>query len=155
MPVNIDQWRAGIGRFHCHLVIPKPKKKLSDPFIIFTWIFTFFYNVFLSILILKTGDIELNPGPQKHSHSYFSCCHWNVNSLATENYSKVLALKACNSIYKYDFICISETFLDSSFESDDKNFMLEGYNLIRSADPSNTKRGGVCIYYKECLAVRY
>ena len=33
--------------------------------------------------------------------------------------------------------------------------MLEGYNLIRSDDPSNTKRGGVCIYYKERLAVRY
>ena len=32
--------------------------------------------------------------------------------------------------------------------------MLEGYNLIRSDHPSNTKRGGVCIYYKESLAVR-
>ena len=32
--------------------------------------------------------------------------------------------------------------------------MLEGYNLIRSHHPSNTKRGGVCIYYKEPLAVR-
>ena len=57
-------------------------------------------------------------------------------------------------MYKYDFICISETFLDSSFESDDKNFMLEGYNLIRSDHPSNIKMDGVCIYYKESLAVR-
>ena len=32
--------------------------------------------------------------------------------------------------------------------------MLDGYNLIRSDHPSNTKRGGVCIYYKESLAVR-
>ena len=125
MPVNTDQWRAGIGRFYSHLVIPKTKK-ISDPAIIFTRILTFFYNVFLSILILKVGDIELNPGPPKNSHSYFSCCHWNVNSLATDNYSKVVALKAYNSIYKYDFINISETFLDSSFESDDKNLMLEG-----------------------------
>ena len=44
--------------------------------------------------------------------------------------------------------------LDSSFESDDKNFMLEGYNLIRSDHPSNIKMDGVCIYYKESLAVR-
>ena len=78
----------------------------------------------------------------------------NFNSLATNNYSKVIALKAYNSIYKYDFICISETFLDSSFESDDKNLMLEGYNLIRSDHPSNIKRGGLCICYKESLAVR-
>ena len=31
--------------------------------------------------------------------------------------------------------------------------MLEGYNLIRSDNPSNTNSGGVCIYYKESLAV--
>ena len=115
---------------------------------------TFFYNVFLSILILKARDIKLNPGPPpKNPHSYFSCCHWNINSLATDNYSKVLALKTCNSTYKYDFICISETFLDSSFESDDKDLMLDGYNLIRSDHPSNTKRGCVCIYFKVYLAV--
>ena len=74
--------------------------------------------------------------------------------IATDNYSKVLALKVYNSTYKYDFICISQAFLDSSFESDDKDLMLDGYNLIRSDHPSNTKRGGVCIYYKESLAVR-
>ena len=154
MPVNIVQWRIGIGRFHSSLVIPKTKKKISDPVIIFKCIFTFFWNVFLSILILKAGDIELNPVPNKNSHSYFSCCHWNVNSLATDNYSEVAALKPYNSIYKYGFIRISETFLDFSFEPDDKNLMLEGYNLIRSDHPSNTKRGDVCIYYKESLAVR-
>ena len=68
MPVNIDQWRAGTGRFHNHLVIPKTKKKLSDPVIIFKCIFTFFYNV----LILKAGDIELNPGPPKNLAKWLS-----------------------------------------------------------------------------------
>ena len=65
-----------------------------------------------------------------------------------------LALKAYNSTYKYDFIYISETFLDFSFESGDKDLMLEGYNLFRSDYPSNIKRGGVCIYYERSLAVR-
>ena len=31
---------------------------------------------------------------------------------------------------------------------------MEGYYLIRSDHPSNTNRGGVCIYYKESLGVR-
>ena len=31
--------------------------------------------------------------------------------------------------------------------------MIEGYNFIQSDHPSNTKRGGVCIYYKESLAL--
>ena len=115
--------------------------------------FTFFYNVFLSILILKVGDIKLNPGPPKNPNSNFSCCHCNVNSLATDNYSKVLALKAYNSTYKYDFICISETFLSSLFESDDKSLMLDGYNLIQSDHWSYTKRGDVRICFKESLTV--
>ena len=32
--------------------------------------------------------------------------------------------------------------------------MMEGYYFIRSDHPGNTNRGGVCIYYKESLAVR-
>ena len=32
--------------------------------------------------------------------------------------------------------------------------MIEGYNLIRGDHPSNTKRGGVCIYYKDSFVVR-
>ena len=62
-------------------------------------------------------------------------------------------MKACNSVYKYDFLCASETFLNFSFESNDKDLLIIGYNLIRSGHPSNAKRGGVCIYYKESLAV--
>ena len=80
MPVNIDPWRAGIGRFHSRIVISKTKKKFSDPIIIFKCMLTFFYNVFLSIFILKAGDIELKPGPKQIPHSYFSCCHWDINS---------------------------------------------------------------------------
>ena len=29
-----------------------------------------------------------------------------------------------------------------------------GYNLVRAGNLSNNKRGGVCIYFKETLAVR-
>ena len=63
-------------------------------------------------------------------------------------------MKAYNSVYKYNFPYASETFLNSSFESNDKDLMIEGYNLIRNDHPSNTKRGGACIYYKGSLAVR-
>ena len=66
MPVNIDPWHAGIERFHSCIVIPKTlKKNFSDPVIIFKCMFTFFYNVFLSVLIVKAANIELNPEPKK------------------------------------------------------------------------------------------
>ena len=31
---------------------------------------------------------------------------------------------------------------------------ISGYTLVRSDDPSNNKRGGVCIYYKSLLPLR-
>ena len=45
-------------------------------------------------------------------------------------------------------------FFDSSVTEGDKNIQLSGYNLIRADHRSNSKRGGVCIFYKDTLAVR-
>ena len=113
----------------------------------------FFYSFFSENLLLLHGDIEANPGPNKKYKS-FTCCHWNVNSLAANNMLKLSSIAAYNSIHKYDFICISETYLDSSVQSDDRDISINGYNLIRADLPSNNKRGGVCIYYRESLAVQ-
>ena len=52
-------------------------------------------------------------------------------------------------MYKHNFICLSET--DSVHDS---LLKIDGYNLVRVAHPNDTKRGGVCIYYKESLPVR-
>ena len=66
----------------------------------------------------------------------------------------MLLLKAYNAIYKYDFICLSETYLDSSIPSDHVSLELEGYKLVSADHPNNVKGGGACIYYKESLPVR-
>ena len=98
------------------------------------------------------GDIELNPGPHKLKEKNISICHWNLNSISAHNFSKLTQLKAYISTYKYDFICLSETYLDSSIS--DNLIDIEGYKLIRADHPDDIKRGGVCIYYKESLPVR-
>ena len=66
---------------------------------------------------------------------------------------KLSEIEVNNSIYKYDMICISETYVDSYISSEDKRIQLDWCNLIREDNPSNTKRGGVCIYYKESLRI--
>ena len=55
-------------------------------------------------------------------------------------------------MYKHHFICLSETYLDSS--TPDRLLEIDGYILVRADHPNNIKRGGVCIYYKESLPVR-
>ena len=47
---------------------------------------------------------------------------------------------------------MSETYLDSSI--DDEGLEISGYYLIRSDHPSNKKRGGICIYYKNFLPLK-
>ena len=38
-------------------------------------------------LFMLCRDIESNPGPRPNSGKSFSICHWNLNSLATHNFS--------------------------------------------------------------------
>ena len=78
-------------------------------------------------------------------------CHWNLNGIAAHNFVKISLLEAFISVNKFDIICISETFLDSTYSTDDPRLSIHGYAMIRSDHPSNTKRGGVCIFYKEHL----
>ena len=66
-----------------------------------------------SILVKLSGDVEENPGPKPKPCQSFSTCHWNVNSVSSHNFSKVSLLRAYISIYKFDVICIFETFLNS------------------------------------------
>ena len=108
--------------------------------------------LYISALLQCHGDIELNPGPKELlNNKSLSICHCNLNSLTAHNYSKLTQLKAYISIYKHDFVCLSETYLDSA--TPNSLLEIDGYNLIRADHPNNTKRGGVCIYYKDSLPV--
>ena len=49
---------------------------------------------------------------------------------------------------------LSEIYLDSSNLSHNENFTFSGYNVVRADHPSNTKKGGVCIYFKNSLPLK-
>ena len=100
------------------------------------------------------GDIEVNPGPKKNCSTNFSFCHWNLNSLSAHNYVKLSSLQAYNSVYKH-VICLSETYLDNSLLSDKSDMNFPGYTLVRADYPGNVERGGLCIYFKESLSMRF
>ena len=92
-----------------------------------------------------SGDIELNPGPNKtNSSCKFSVCHWNLNSLAAHNFEKVGLLEAFNTINKFDIICVSECYLDLTFSSDCEDINIKGYQFVR-ADHSQQYKKGWCL----------
>ena len=136
----------------------------SFSFVLFLALFAFllhyFESAFIFLLTLASiliilqchENIEENPGPGKLKTNSFSVCHWNLNYLSAHNFSKLTQLKAHNSIYKNDFACLLETYLDTSIP--DKLIDIKGYKLIRVGHPNNTKRGEVSTYYKRSLPVR-
>ena len=154
MPVSILQWRAEIGVFNTKLVKYPFKSKYRAN--ISPRNLNKFYTICCMILLLLicAGDIELNPGPRKNNTSYnFSFCLWNLNSIAAHNFSKLSLLEAYKVQHKFDMMCLSETFLDSSIPTDDERLNMTGYKLIRADNPSDSKKGGEGIYYNESLAV--
>ena len=76
---------------------------------VLTWLY--------SLLILLSTDVELNPGPKRSSTSNISICCWNLNSISADSFTKLFLLKAYIAIHKFNIICLSETYLDSSTTS--------------------------------------
>ena len=60
------------------------------------------YRVWLHIvrLVNLSGDVEKNSGPKSYSAQYLAICHWNLNSIAAHNFTKIALLKAYLSVHK-------------------------------------------------------
>ena len=106
------------------------------------YLFTHCLFCFFSRKLPLSGDIETNPGPRRNLSNHFTICHWNLNSISAHNFAKV------------QHLYLSETCLNSSFPFDDGNLKIPGYIMIRADHPANSKRGGVCMYCKNCLPLK-
>ena len=80
----------------------------------------------------------MNPGPTKSSS--LTCFHWNLNEIAAHDFAIIFLIQSYALSYNTDIIFLSETFL--IFQ-----------DILRSDHPSNTKRGSVCMFYKDNLTV--
>ena len=110
------------------------------------WIYS--HHTFVS------GDIKLNPEQKRDINQCFSACYWNLKSVASHNFSKNRSLIAYNCLHKFNMICLSESHLNIEILSSDSNLQIPVYNFARMDHPSNTKRGGVCLYYKFLLPLK-
>ena len=109
-----------------------------------------FYGEYLRILLLiRSGDIETNPGQKKQSSLKFF--HWNLYELEAPDFIKLQLIGTYIATNNFDIVCLSETFLNSSIPNDENRINIAGYSLLRADHPSNTKKGGVCVYYKDFL----
>ena len=124
--------------------------KITTKFCILLFLFFHIFEIVFawlcSLLVMLSGDIEVNLGPEKKGKDCLSICHWNLDSISAYDYSKLVFLNSYNYLHKFDIICLCETYLNTHLN--DGNLEISGHTLVRSDHPSNTKLGGVCLYYK-------
>ena len=116
--------------------------------------------IILSLLLLRNGDVDPNPGPEfsdsvsaasSSSSSFFSSnnilqehfsvVHYNIQSLL----NKVDILES--ELSSFDVVCLSETWLDHrTTESDIK---MHGFKMPYRRDRQGDNHGGICVYVKE------
>ena len=116
--------------------------------------FLFLLFFFFSRKPLFSGDIENNPGPKRNLSNHFTICHWNLNSISAHNLAKVQRLEAYLAVHKFHIVCLSETYWNFSFPFDDDNLDIPGYIMARADHPADSKRGGLYMYYKNCLPLK-
>ena len=152
MPVRTMQWRGEIGIFNAKLVTYPFKSEYQanacPPDL------NKFYTICCMLLLhfICASDIERNP--RKNNTSFnLSLCDWNFDSIAVHNFSNPFLLEAYNVQHKFDMICLSQTFLDTSIPTNDERLNMRGYKVIRANNPSDNKKGDVGIIYEQFLAV--
>ena len=69
-----------------------------------------FLSLLMKMLLLRSGNVESNPGPRPNS---FSIGCWNVDSLLTREGVKKDYLEAIQSIHHFDLFGICETYLNT------------------------------------------
>ena len=97
------------------------------------------------MLNLLSGDVELNPGPNKCRA--LKLCHVNIRSLSR---SKLLAIKT-SLIDLYDIITISETHLHAGVPND--LFKIQGFHDIIRKD-RGSEGGGVAMFIRDSIGYK-
>ena len=143
MTIELSDYRLRIG---LHYYRQSKVKGLS-------YLTTFELGIILSMLRLRCGDIEQNPGPDLDSSTSsensalplnspdllnnFSVVHYNVHSLVNKH--DVLETELRN----FNIICISETWLHAGITDDE--IAMSDFILYRR-DRTGDAHGGVCVY---------
>ena len=142
MGICLSQYRASIGLFN------RVSFKSVCSSVSFPAAFLYCIALLIVILLYRSGDIELNPGPNSHVKiRTLNVCHVNIYGMNQD--SKLRAIKTGLADI-YDVITISETLLKPHSKV---NLRLSGfYDIMRRDRPDFG--GGVAIYVKECISYK-
>ena len=96
-----------------------------------------FYYILIQRLLVISGDVEINPGPNDTSHCS-SVLHSNIRSIRNKlNYIK-------DNFLEFNVICFTETHLDANVSTNDV-LLIQTYDSPYRKDRTNNG-GGILVY---------
>ena len=93
--------------------------------------FGFYHTQLYVRLVNLSGDAEKNRGIKSYQAQYLANFHRKLNSIAAHNLINVALVKTYLSVHNMDFVCLSETHLDSSVPTDDDNEQNAVYTFVK------------------------
>ena len=78
----------------------------------------------------------------------------DLNQHFGKQFHQIIPIKILHRHSQSHVVCLSETYLNASISNDHGSLEVPDYNLFRTGHPSNTKQGGVCIYYRNSLPLK-
>ena len=105
-------------------------------------LFNTHFMLILVLLLLQSGDVEVNPGPASSDHGSLSIIHSNIRSVRNKlDYIK-------EQFLDFNIICLTETHLDISVPTE--SLLFENFDSPYRKDRTN-HGGGVMLYISDGL----
>jgi hypothetical protein len=97
------------------------------------------------LLLLLSGDIETNPGPNNQNDACLSIIHQNIRSIR----NKIDFIK--DHFNDFEILCFTETHLTNTIKDD--QIFLDGYRCLYRKD-NTAHSGGIIIYTSDKLVTK-
>ena len=85
-----------------------------------------FFLIVLQILLVLSGTIELNPGPDKIKKTKLSFAVWNLDSIPAHDYARITLIETFQSTYNFDIFGVCESFLSDGISNED--ILINGFS---------------------------
>ena len=115
---------------------------------------TCFFIIVLQILLLISGSVEINPGPNASKTKNLSFAIWNLDSLPARDFARIPLIETLQCTYDFDIFGVCESMLNENISNDE--ILINGFSPdpFRSDKASHIRNGGVCLYFKESLPIK-
>ena len=84
------------------------------------------FSLVVQLLLVISGSVEINPGPQLTAPNNFSFCSWNIDSLLARDGAKISTIEALEAVHNFDVFGICESYLTNEVKPED--LLINGFS---------------------------